>query len=84
LLDEPSSGIAQREAEALAPLLLRVRDTLGASMLVVEHDLALLGSIADRIVALHLGRVVAIGAPHEVLGHPDVVRSYLGADAPPP
>jgi len=83
LLDEPSSGIAQREAEALAPLLLRVRDTLGASLLVIEHDLALLGAIADRIVALHLGRVMAVGPPSAVLADPEVVRSYLGSDPPP-
>ncbi len=56
LLDEPSSGIAQREAEALAPMLRRVRDELGASLLVIEHDLPLLGSISDRMIALDLGR----------------------------
>jgi ABC-type branched-subunit amino acid transport system ATPase component/ABC-type branched-subunit amino acid transport system permease subunit len=78
LLDEPSSGIAQREAEALAPLLRNVRDSLGASLLVIEHDLALLRSVADRLVALDLGRIVAIGEPAEVLEHPAVVRSYLG------
>jgi ABC-type branched-subunit amino acid transport system ATPase component/MFS family permease len=80
LLDEPSSGIAQREAEALAPMLRRVRDQLGASLLVVEHDLPLLGSISDRIIALDLGRVVAEGAPADVIEHPAVVASYLGTD----
>jgi branched-chain amino acid transport system ATP-binding protein len=80
LLDEPSSGIAQREAEALAPMLRRVRDQLGASLLVVEHDLPLLGSISDRIIALDLGRIVAEGTPAEVIEHPAVVASYLGTD----
>jgi ABC-type branched-subunit amino acid transport system ATPase component/MFS family permease len=80
LLDEPSSGIAQREAEALAPMLRRVRDELGASLLVIEHDLPLLGSISDRMIALDLGRVVAEGAPTEVVEHPAVVASYLGTD----
>jgi branched-chain amino acid transport system ATP-binding protein len=80
LLDEPSSGIAQREAEALGPLLLRIRDTLGATLLCVEHDVALLASIADRIVALDLGEVVADGPPAEVVRHPAVVASYLGTD----
>jgi ABC-type branched-subunit amino acid transport system ATPase component/ABC-type branched-subunit amino acid transport system permease subunit len=79
LLDEPSSGIAQREAEALAPMLREVRDSLGASLLVVEHDLTLLRSVADRLLALDQGRVVAIGEPTAVLEHPAVVRSYLGA-----
>ena len=80
LLDEPSSGIAQREAEALAPMLRRVRDELGASLLVIEHDLPLLGQISDRMIALDLGRVVAEGPPAEVIEHPAVVSSYLGTD----
>jgi ABC-type branched-subunit amino acid transport system ATPase component len=80
LLDEPSSGIAQREAEALAPMLRRVRDELGASLLVVEHDLPLLGSISDRMIALDLGLLVAEGTPAEVVVHPAVVASYLGTD----
>jgi branched-chain amino acid transport system ATP-binding protein len=78
LLDEPSSGIAQREAEALAPLLLRIRETLGASLVVIEHDMPLVTSVADRLVALDQGRVIAQGSPGEVLVHPDVVASYLG------
>jgi ABC-type branched-subunit amino acid transport system ATPase component len=81
LLDEPSSGIAQREAEALAPVLRRVREELGASLLVIEHDLPLLLSIADRMIALDLGRVVVDGDPREVIDHPTVVESYLGTDA---
>jgi branched-chain amino acid transport system permease protein len=58
LLDEPSSGLAQREVEALAPLLLDVRDRLGAAVLLVEHDLVLVEAVADRVVTLELGRVV--------------------------
>jgi ABC-type branched-subunit amino acid transport system ATPase component/MFS family permease len=78
LLDEPSSGIAQREAEALAPLLLRIRDTLGASLLVIEHDMPLVTAVADRMVALDLGRVIAEGSATEVLSDAAVVASYLG------
>jgi branched-chain amino acid transport system ATP-binding protein len=78
LLDEPSSGIAQREAEALGPLLLKVREQTGATLLVIEHDVPLLLGIADRIVALDLGEVVAAGAPADVVNDPAVVRSYLG------
>jgi branched-chain amino acid transport system ATP-binding protein len=78
LLDEPSSGIAQREAEALGPLLLRIREQTGATLLVVEHDVPLLLGIADRLVALDLGEIVAIGAPEDVVHDPVVVHSYLG------
>ena len=78
LLDEPSSGIAQREAEALGPLLLRIRAMTGASLLIIEHDIPLLTSIADRMIALDLGQVVTIGAPADVVRNPDVVASYLG------
>jgi branched-chain amino acid transport system ATP-binding protein len=80
LLDEPSSGIAQREAEALGPMLRRVRDELGASLLLIEHDLPLLSSVSDRVIALDLGRVVTEGTPAEVVEHPAVVASYLGTD----
>jgi branched-chain amino acid transport system ATP-binding protein len=78
LLDEPSRGIAQRVAEALAPLILRIRDTLGASILVIEHDMPLVTAVSDRLLALDQGHVVTIGAPDDVLNHPEVVESYLG------
>jgi ABC-type branched-subunit amino acid transport system ATPase component len=78
LLDEPSSGIAQRETEALAPLITRIRDALGASLLLIEHDMPLVSSVSDRLVALDQGRVVVDGPAAVVLNHPDVVASYLG------
>ena len=81
LLDEPSSGIAQREAEALAPLLRQVRDDLGCAMLVIEHDMPLLLSLAERLYAMETGRVLVSGAPADVVADPRVVASYLGTDA---
>jgi ABC-type branched-subunit amino acid transport system ATPase component/MFS family permease len=78
LFDEPSSGIAQRETEALGPLLLRIREATGASLLVIEHDMPLVTSIADEMLALDLGRVVVRGLPADVVRHPLVVESYLG------
>ena len=78
LLDEPSSGIAQRESEALAPLLLRLRDELGATLVVIEHDMPLIATVASRLVALDQGLVIADGPPDAVLHDPVVVSSYLG------
>ena len=78
LLDEPSSGIAQRETEALGPLIRRIRDSLGAAVLVVEHDMGLVASVSDRLLALEQGHVVTSGPPDEVLRHPRVIESYLG------
>jgi ABC-type branched-subunit amino acid transport system ATPase component len=80
LLDEPSSGIAQKEAEALGPLLLQLRAELGCAMVVIEHDMPLLLGLAERLVALETGSVIAEGAPQDVIRHPEVVRSYLGSD----
>ena len=80
LLDEPSSGLAQAEAEALAPLLVDVRDRLGTSLVVIEHDVPILRSVAERLVALDLGRVVASGPTDEVLRDPAVSRGFGGLD----
>ena len=80
MLDEPSGGVAQKETEALGPLLLRVREHTGCSILVIEHDMPLLSSVCDRMIALELGGVIAEGTPTEVLEHPLVIESYLGTD----
>ncbi len=81
LLDEPSAGVAQRETEALGPLLRRVQAHTGCSMLVIEHDMPLIAAVSDEVVALELGQVIARGTPTEVLEHPRVIESYLGASA---
>lgn len=78
LLDEPSSGIAQRETEALGPVLTRIRDEMGTALVVIEHDMPLVAGIADELIALEQGAVIARGAPADVLVHPAVVESYLG------
>jgi branched-chain amino acid transport system ATP-binding protein len=78
LLDEPSSGIAQRETEALGPVLLDIRDQTGAALVVIEHDMPLICGISDELVALELGAVIARGQPNEVINDPRVVEGYLG------
>jgi ABC-type branched-subunit amino acid transport system ATPase component len=81
LLDEPASGIAQAETEALGPLLRRLADHLGATVVLIEHDMPLVMGISDTIVAMAEGAVVTTGPPEEVRRHPEVLRSYLGATA---
>jgi branched-chain amino acid transport system ATP-binding protein len=80
ILDEPSSGIAQRETEALGPLLLRIKEETGCAMLIIEHDMPLITAISDEILALELGAVVTRGVPADVLSNPRVISSYLGGD----
>ncbi|MFP5322637.1 MAG: MFS transporter [Acidimicrobiia bacterium] len=80
LLDEPSSGIAQRETEALGPLLTRIQAETGCALLVIEHDMPLITGISDRMIALELGHPIVEGTPAEVIADPRVVSSYLGGD----
>ncbi len=79
-LDEPTAGVAQRETEAFGPLIREIRRELGASMLIIEHDMPLIMSISDRVYCLESGTVIAAGDPASVRDDPAVVASYLGTD----
>ncbi len=79
-LDEPTAGIAQRETEAFGPLIMRVREELDASLLVIEHDMPLVMAISDRIYCLEAGRVISEGTPEYVRRDEIVIASYLGTD----
>ena len=81
LLDEPSSGLAQREVEALTPVVRRLRDDMGSALVIIEHDIAFISGVADRLIALDQGRVIAEGVPSQVLEHPIVIESYLGTSS---
>jgi branched-chain amino acid transport system ATP-binding protein len=80
LLDEPSSGVAQREVEAMGRLLRTVREQLDATLLIVEHDIAFIAEVSDRLVALDRGAVIAAGEPRVVLETPAVGEAFLGTD----
>ena len=80
LLDEPSSGVAQREAEAFPALIQRIKTETGCSILIIEHDMPLITAVSDELIAMELGRVLTRGRPDDVLDHPAVVASYLGTD----
>jgi ABC-type branched-subunit amino acid transport system ATPase component/ABC-type branched-subunit amino acid transport system permease subunit len=78
LLDEPSSGIAQRETEALGHLLVDLKNQLDLTLVIIEHDIPLIMGISDRIVAMADGVVIADGSPDVVRNTPSVVDAYLG------
>jgi len=79
-LDEPTAGIAQRETEAFGPLLKQIQEELGASMLVIEHDMPMIMALSDRVYCLEAGTIISEGQPFEVRNDPAVIASYLGTD----
>jgi ABC-type branched-subunit amino acid transport system ATPase component/ABC-type branched-subunit amino acid transport system permease subunit len=79
-LDEPTAGVAQREAEAFGPLIKRVQQELDATLILVEHDLPLILALSDRVYCMEAGAVIAEGTPAAVREDPLVIASYLGTD----
>jgi len=78
LLDEPAAGTNPSEKRGLAELILRVNHELGVSVLLIEHDMKLVMAVAQRIVVLNFGRVIAEGPPAEIQRNQDVIDAYLG------
>ena len=80
LLDEPVAGMSIEETEDIAAVILDIKEQLGVTQILVEHDMALVMGIADRVLVLDFGRVIAQGTPSVVQANPDVIKAYLGEE----
>lgn len=79
LLDEPAAGLNREETEDMARYLLDIKEELGVTQILIEHDLRFVMDLADSVTVLDFGRKIAQGTPQEVAKHPDVVEAYVGA-----
>jgi branched-chain amino acid transport system ATP-binding protein len=78
LLDEPSSGLNPEETDEMVHWIRDIRDDLGVTVIMVEHDMSLVRRVSDRVLAMDSGKMIALGKPAEVVADPQVVRAYLG------
>ena len=81
LLDEPVAGMSLEETEDMARYLTEIREATGTTMILVEHDMGFVMDLADRVVALDFGQVIAAGTPDEIQNHERVIEAYLGTAA---
>jgi branched-chain amino acid transport system ATP-binding protein len=80
LLDEPVAGMNVSETRDMAAVILDVKEQLGVTQILVEHDMAMVMGIVDRVLVLDFGRVIALGRPEEAQANPDVIKAYLGEE----
>ena len=78
LLDEPSSGLNVEETDDMAFWISDIKNELGITVLMVEHDMSLVSKVSDRVLAMSMGAELATGTPSEVQSHPGVIEAYLG------
>ena len=80
LLDEPSSGLNMEETEEMAFWIEDIKNDLGITIIMVEHDMNLVSAVSDRVMALNYGRILAMGTAQEVQRDPEVIRAYIGGE----
>ena len=80
LMDEPAAGLNLAETEAMGELIAQIRTKRAIDVVLVEHDMRMVTSICDRILALNYGKMIAIDMPAQIVSHAEVIEAYLGAD----
>lgn len=80
LLDEPAAGLNPKETEAMKNFIIKIRDELGHSILLIEHDMKLVMGLSDKITVINYGVKIAEGTPDEIKNNPEVIKAYLGDD----
>ncbi len=80
MLDEPAAGLNPRETEEMKQFILRLRDDLNTTILLIEHDMKLVMGLSDKITVLNYGTKIADGTPEEIRGNEDVIKAYLGVE----
>src|SRR2546430_16947299 len=83
LLDEPVAGMNLEETEDISRFVLDVKEELGVTQIIVDHDMGVVLDIADRVIVLDFGHQIAEGTPEEIRHNPDVARAYLARPLPP-
>lgn len=83
LLDEPAAGLTQEERDEMMFWIKDIRNILGITVVLIEHNMQMVQGISDRILAINFGKKITIGTPKEVLEHPEVIQAYLGEEIKP-